>query len=91
MVCVWIPIIAIGVWVIVVVVVLIIGWIPGTSYIGIAVWMIGFPLMAVIGKRIVPPAPHAAGIIIGCVSATKNPTRWKPCRFLIMIRLCQAN
>lgn len=96
MVSIWIPIIAISVWIVivVVVVVLIVGWIPDAAWIvviGIAVWLIGFSLIAVIGKRIVPPAPYAARIIIGRVSTTKNPTRRKPDLFFIVIRLCQAN
>ena len=89
MVSVWIPIIAISVRI--VVVVSIIGRIPGTTgivVIGIAVWVIGFPLVAIIGKWIVPPAAHTARIIIGGVSTTKNPTGWKPDLFVIMIRLC---
>jgi len=89
MVSVWIPIIAISVRI--VVVVSIIGRIPGTTgivVIGITVWVIGFPLVVIIGKWIVPPAPHTARIIIGGVSTAKNPTGWMPDLFSIMMRLC---
>jgi hypothetical protein len=85
----WIPIIAISVWI--VVVVSIVGWIPNTAgivVIGIAVWIIGFPLIVIIGKWVVTPTSHANGIIIGGVSTAKNPTRWKPDLFIAMIRLC---
>jgi hypothetical protein len=92
MVSVWIPIIAISVRIIVVV--LVIGRVPGTTWIvviGIAVWIIGLPLIAIIVKRIVPPTIHTSRIIIGHVSTAKNPTRSTPDLFLIMIRLCQGN
>jgi hypothetical protein len=86
MVSVWIPIIAISVRIVVSII-----WripdITGIIVIGIEVWFIGLPLIAVIGKWIVPPAPHTASIIIGGVSTTKNPTGWKPDLFFIMIRL----
>jgi hypothetical protein len=89
---VWIPIIAISVRIVVVVIVM--GRVPGTTWIvviGIPVWIIGFPLIAIIVKRIIPPALHADRIIIGHVSTARNPTRSTPDLFLIMIRLCQAN
>lgn len=83
MVRIWIPIIAISIRIIVP--------IPGTAWIvivGVAVWVIGFPLIAIIGKWVVSPANHAARIIIRGVSAAKNPTGRKPDLFTTMIRLC---
>jgi hypothetical protein len=84
MVNVWIPIIAISVRI----VVSIVGRIPdatGIIVIGIAVWIIGFPLIAVIGKWIISPATHATGIIVRGVSTAKNPTGWKPDLLVVLI------
>lgn len=84
MVTVRIPIIAVSVRIIV--------YIPGTAgvivIVGVTVWIIGFPLVAIIGKWVVPPACHAARIIIRGVSAAKNPTWRKPDLLMTTIRLC---
>jgi len=74
MVTIRIPIIAVSVRIIVIV--------------GVTVWVIRFPLVAIIGKWVVPPASHAARIIIRGVSAAKNPTGRKPDLLMTMIRLC---
>jgi hypothetical protein len=90
MVSVRVPIIAVSVWI--VVPISIIGRIPDTTWIVvISIWPIGLPLIVVVGKDITPPAPHAAGIIIGGVSTAKNPTGRKPDLLVLMIRLCKAN
>jgi hypothetical protein len=87
-----VQIVRIGLWIIRIHVRIGIGWIRvWIVIIGVTVWMIGFPLIVIIEKRIVPPAPRATRIIIRSISATKNPTRRKPDLFLIMIRLCHAN
>lgn len=82
------------------VIAVIIVWIPVGVAVGVAIWVaiwivviwirvliIGFPLIAIIGERIVPRAIHTVGIIRGRVSAAKNPTGRKPDLSLI-IRLC---
>jgi hypothetical protein len=87
MVSVRVPIIAVSIWI--VVSISIIGRIPDTAgVVIISIWFIGLPLIIVIGKDITPPAPHAAGIIIGGVSTAKNPTWRKPDLLFVMIRLC---
>jgi len=87
MVSVRVPIIAVSVWIVVTISIIV--RIPDTTWIVvISIWSIGLPLIVVIGKDITSPASYDAGIIVGGVSAAKNPTGWKPDLLFVVIRLC---
>lgn len=90
MVSIRVPIIAVSVWIVVSISIIV--RIPDTTWIVIiSIGSVGLSLIVVIGKDITSPAPHAAGIIVGRVSTTKNPTRRKPDLLFVLICLRLAN
>jgi hypothetical protein len=90
MVSVRVPIIAVSVWIVVPISIIV--RIPDTTWIVvISIWVEGLSLVIIIGEYIPFPTPHTARIIVGGVSAAKNPTWGTPDLLFVLIRLCQAN